>query len=257
MENVSNEKTPLEILQSRHSVRSFTLQPIPQDILNRLKATVTMINTHQHGLKFQLIMNDPEPFKSFSRSYGSFTDPTHYLAAVVDTSVENVYERAGYFAQQFAIKAVEAGLGTCFVGGTYNPDRVKAQLRAGEKVLFIVLFGYPLGKEKLLARLTVKFAHRKKRSFADFFEPADQLAQALTLFPDLRLGLEAIACAPSALNRQPVRVFLIGSGGDVVPCAKVAEPDQGKLIDLGIAKFNFNFATSTECSWGNGASLVN
>lgn len=215
-----------------------------------------MTNTHQHGLKFQIILNDPDPFKAFSRSYGSFTNPSNYLAAVVDTAVDDVYERAGYFAEQFAIKAVASGLGTCFVGGTYNVDKIKAQLRAGEKVLFIVLFGFPLGKEKLLAKLTEKIIHRKKKDFKDFFEPADELVQATTLFPDLQLGLEGIACAPSSLNRQPVRVFLKGKGDNVMLCAKVEDPDEGKLVDLGIAKFNFNFATASECSWGNSASLI-
>ncbi len=256
MENANDLKTPLELLQSRHSVRAYSTEPIPQEILNKLKATVTMINTHQHGLKFQIIMNDPDPFKAFSRSYGSFTNPTNYLAAVVDTAVENVYERAGYFAEQFAIKAVELGLGTCFVGGTYNSDKVKAQLRAGEKVAFIVLFGYPLGKEKLLAKLTAKIVHIKKKDYTAFFDPADGLNQALTEFPDMKLGLEGVACAPSYVNRQPVKIFLKGEGENAVPCAKVEKTDDTYMVDLGIAKFNYNYATSTECSWGNGASLV-
>ena len=256
MENDVTDKTPLELLQTRKSVRGYTDAPVPAEILNKLKATVTMINTHQHGLKFQIITDDPDPFKAFSRSYGSFRNPRNYMAAVVDTAVDNVYERAGYFAEKFAIKAVELGLGTCFVGGTFNPDKVKAQLRAGEKVLFIVLFGYPYGKEKLLARVTAGIAHRKRMSVEDFFEPASKAAEALSMFPDMRLGLEGVACAPSSLNRRPARIFLKGDGENAVPCARVADPTPGNLVDLGIAKFNYNFATTTECSWGNGASLV-
>lgn len=256
MERKDRIPTPLELLQSRHSVRAYSKEEVPSAILNKLKATVTMINTHQYGLKFQIITDDPEPMKAFSRSYGSFTNPRNYMAAVVDIAVENVYERAGYFAEQFAIKAVEIGLGTCFVGGTFNSGKVKAQLRAGEKVLFIVLFGYPLGKEKILAKLTTKFAHRKAMSAADFFVPSENAAQAVTLFPQLKLGLEGVACAPSSLNKRPVRIFLKGEGENAVPCAKVEEVTPTNLVDLGIAKFNYNYATTTECAWGNGASLV-
>ncbi|MDE6793792.1 MAG: hypothetical protein K2J63_00625 [Muribaculaceae bacterium] len=256
MESEDKLSTPLALLQRRHSVRAYSEEAVPPALLNKLKATVTMINTHQHGLKFQIITDDPEPMKAFSRSYGSFTNPRNYMAAVVDTAVENVYERAGYFAEQFAIKAVEIGLGTCFVGGTLNSGKVKAQLRAGEKVAFIVLFGFPLGKEKILAKLTVKFAHRKTMAAADFFEPTEEAAQAMTLFPDLKLGLEGIACAPSSLNKRPVRVVLKGVGENAVPCAKVEEATPTNLVDLGIAKFNYNYATTTECAWGNGASLV-
>lgn len=254
--NPDNIKTHLELLQSRHSVRAYTDEPVPTTIVNKLKAVVTMINTHQHGLKFRIVTDDPDPMKAFSRSYGSFTNPRNYMAAVVDTAVENVYERAGYFAEQFVIKAVELGLGTCFVGGTFNVDKVNAPLRAGEKVLFIVLFGIPLGKEKFLAKLTVKLAHRKSMTPEDFFEPSTQVAQAMTLLPDLRLGLEGVACAPSSLNKRPVRIFIKGEGEKLIPCARVKEETQTNLIDLGIAKFNYNYATSTECSWGNGEALV-
>lgn len=250
---MENLLTPLELLQSRHSVRSFNEDPVPQAVLNKLKATVTMINTHQQGIKFQVITNDPEPFKAFSKSYGSFTNPKNYLAAVVDTAVDDVYERAGYFAEQFVIKAVELGLGTCFVGGTYNSGKVKAQLRAGEKVIFIVLFGYPLGKEKFLAKLTMKVAHRKTMTPEDFFVPKGEAAQAMTDYPFLKFGLEGVACAPSSLNKRPARIFVDKDKG---VCAKVDDPNPSNLVDLGIAKFNFNYATTTECQWGNGSPLI-
>ncbi len=256
MENNNLALSPIELLQQRHSVRAFTTDPIPDQIVNKLKAKVTMTNSHQHGLKFRVVTDDPEPMKTFSRSYGSFTNPSNYLAAVVDSAVDNVYERAGYFAEKFAIEAVKLGLGTCFVGATYNTDKVKAPLRAGEKIAFIVLFGYPLGKEKFLAKMTAKFAHRKTMTPADFFVPASEADQAMTLFPNLALGLEGVACAPSSYNKRPVRIMLKGSGEDAKPCAKVEVENQMNLVDLGIAKFNYNYATTTECEWGNGAPLV-
>lgn len=255
MENHLNLDS-LQLLHNRHSVRAFATDTIDNALLNKLKAEVTMTNTHQHGLKFKIVTGDPEPFKAFSRSYGSFINPRDYLAAVVDTAVENVYERAGYFAEQFVIKAVSLGLATCFVGGTFNEGKVKVPLRAGEKVLFVVLFGYPLGKERFLSKLTAKITHSKKMTLADFFVPKENLKEALARFPMLQRGLEGVACAPSALNKRPVRVRLDGKEGNLSPCAFVEHPDPKNLIDLGIAKFNYNFATSTECEWGNGSPLV-
>lgn len=255
MENIQ-KIDPLQLLMSRHSVRAFSQEPVDASLLNKLKAEATMTNTHQHGLKFKIVTGDPDPFKAFSRSYGSFTNPRDFLVAVVDAAVENVYERAGYFAERFAIKAVSLGLGTCFVGGTFNEGKVKVPLRAGEKVLFVVLFGHPLGKEKFLAKLTAGIAHRKKMTADDFFVPKEQLGEALALFPMLERGLQGVACAPSSLNKRPTRVRLDGDGEERFPCAFVENPDSKNLIDLGIAKFNFNYATATECEWGNGAPLV-
>lgn len=262
----------LELLKNRHSVRSYTTETIPTAILNKLRAEVTMTNTHEQGLKFQIITDDPEPFKAFSRSYGSFINPRNYLAAVVDTAAPNVEERAGYFAERFAIKAVELGLGTCFVGGTYNSSVVKAQLRAGEKVLFIVIFGYELEKKRVLARVTERIFHHKQMAIEDFFEPREDLSNALEKYPLLREGLEAVACAPSALNKRPARVsetpvrFGDQPNGDHIDiclrpdgsvptelCMSVA--DKKQLVDLGIAKFNFCFATGCSCEWGNGGRI--
>lgn len=249
--------TPLSLLEERHSVRSFSETPVEPAVLNKLKAAVTMVNTHEQGMKFQIITDDPEPFKSFSRSYGMFINPRNYIAAVVDVATPDAYERAGYFAEQIVIRAVEIGLSTCFVGGTYTASSVKAQLRAGEKILFLILFGYPEEKRRPLEKMMVKFVHRKKMGPEKFFIPEDDYEVAKGKFPELEEGMKGIACAPSALNRRPARVFVKRENGKDVLCAKVDKPDDnGLLIDLGIAKFNFNYATSTFCEWGSGAPLI-
>ena len=236
-------------------MRSFTEEPIAADFVKKLKAEITMTNTHQQGIKFQLITDDPDPFKGFSKSYGIFENPRNYMAAVVDTATPDVLERAGYFAEKFTIKAVELGLGTCFVGGTYNDKTVKAQLRAGEKVLFLVLLGFGKEKSRFLAKVMMNMVHRKQMDAKSFFEPQSEYDRAVEECGNLREGLEAVACAPSALNKRPVRIFLTDKDGEKIPCARVDASNPKNLIDLGIAKFNFNFATETECEWGNGAPL--
>ena len=236
-------------------MRSFTEEQIAADVVKKLKAEITMTNTHQQGIKFQLITDDPDPFKGFSKSYGIFENPRNYMAAVVDTATPNILERAGYFAEKFVIKAVELGLGTCFVGGTYNDKTVKAQLRAGEKVLFLVLLGCGKEKSRFLAKVMMNMVHHKQMDAKSFFEPPSEYDRAVEECGNLREGLEAVACAPSALNKCPVRIFLTDKDGEKIPCARVDASNPKNLIDLGIAKFNFNFATGTECEWGNGAPL--
>ncbi|MDE6299113.1 MAG: nitroreductase family protein [Muribaculaceae bacterium] len=246
----------LELLKRRSSVRAFSDVALSKEEITKLKAEITMINTHQQGFRFQLITNDPDPMKGFSASYGVFRNPRNYMAAVVDPSTPHAYERAGYFAEKFVIKAVSLGLGTCFVGGTFNEKQVKAQMRAGEKILFIILVGKSGEKEKLAARLMAKMVHLKKMDADSFFLPRESVDDAKRKFPILQAGLEAVSCAPSALNKRPVRIFVDRVVDKETLCAKVAENDPKLLIDLGIAKYNFNFATSTECEWGNGSSLM-
>lgn len=246
----------LEILKKRKSVRTYSDVPIEKELAEKLKAEVTLINTHVHGLNFQLVFNDPSPFKGFFKSYGSFKNASNYLAAIIDDNIEGMWEKAGYYAEKFVIEAVKNGLGTCFVGGTYDPKSVNLFLRFGEKILFLVLFGYPLEKERFTEKLLVNFIHRKIMNPEDFFEPSGEYESAIKRFPKLKEGLEAVACAPSSLNKRPTRLFIKDIDGRSEICAKVDSSNNKAMIDLGIAKFNFNYATSTQCEWGNGEPVI-
>lgn len=246
----------LELLQKRRSVRSYIKTPLGKEVIDKLRAEVTMTNTHEAGLRFQLFFNNDDPFKGFFKSYGSFENPYNYLAAVGDEGVENIWEKAGYYAERFVIKCVELGLGTCFVGGTYDQSLVNAQIRAGEKILFVVLFGIPSGHLRLTEKWLVKMVHRKKFELKDFFFPSDKFTDSCNLIPNLYTGTEAVACAPSALNKRSVRLFLKEDSHNSIVCAKVEVKNKMNLVDLGIAKYNYNFVTATECEWGNGAPLT-
>lgn len=250
------EEERIGLLRKRHSVRSFSEEPLPENVIKKLKAEIVMTNSHEQGMRFQLVTNDPTPLEGFSHSYGVFENPRNYMAAVVDVATPDAYERAGYFAERFVMKAVELGVGTCFVSGTYDQKKVNAQVRAGEKILFIVLLGYPAGKSRFVARLVSKISHRKSMTATDFFEPKEKVEESERMFPILRDGLEGMACAPSAMNRRPARIFIGDADGKPALCAKVEKAVPEQLIDLGIAKYNFNYATDTLFEWGDGAPLI-
>lgn len=245
----------LKELRSRHSVRSFSLNKIPEDLRKQLNAEITMINSHEAGLNFQLCFDDDDPFRGFTRSYGFFKNARNYLACVIDSSFPNAAERAGYFAEQFVMKCVLMGLGTCFIGGTYSSSHVNAAMRVYEKLPFIVTFGYSseTGPSKL-AKLAVKFAHRNQLSGRDLFEGDEPTYKmALETYPWLSDALEGLACAPSSLNKQPVRIYL-NKDGEIA--ARTLPGDEKSSIDLGIGKFNFAEVAPGEWEWGENAPFL-
>lgn len=250
----------IDELRKRHSVRSYHNKEIPSSLRTTLGAEVTMINTHAGGLNFQLIYDDDEPFAGFSRSYGMFRGVRNYLAAVIDPAIPDAMEQAGYYAEQFVMKAVELGLGTCFVGGTFSAKHVNVRKEVYEEVPFLVTIGYPSDKVSLAARLSSKFAHRKVRNPKDFFD-GDEIhySDAMKMYSWLTTALEAVACAPSALNHQPVRLTLqnpareeVAGGTPDVPmiAAFVTSDDKFSMVDLGIAKANVAMAVPGVWDWG-------
>lgn len=247
----------LQQLESRHSVRSYAAGPLPEKAAKAVKAAISDVNSHLSGLRFQLITDDATPFSGSMGSYGIFRNVSNYVAAVVDTGIAEIAEIAGFAGQQVVMAASSAGLGTCFIGGTFDASKLPVQLRAGEKTLFIIALGAPAdGNRRILERLLVATTHRKDRKPADFFD-ADKsgitLSRAVSLYPALREALAAVACAPSAMNKQPVRIW-IDSERDIHAC--VASTSGFNPIDLGIAKFNFSQIIPGEWLWGNNARFL-
>lgn len=212
-----------------------------------------MINTHEAGAHFQIITDNEDPFSGFDKGYGIFKNPRNYLACVMDTSFPDALERAGYFAEEFVVKATELGLGTCFIGGTYNASKADIQLRPDWKLLFIVVFGYPYSKERPLARLMKGVVHMRKRENSYYYESGEaSFNEMASKYHMLPTAIEALRCAPSSLNRQPAKIRVSGSGGLEI-FADASNPKN--LIDLGIAKFNVSYATGSDIEWGNPAPL--
>lgn len=249
-----------EFLRSRHSVRSFTDEPLSDETVKKLKAEITMINTHEAGMHFELFCNDPAPFQGFTASYGMFKNVRNYIAAVVDVSFRHCFERTGYFAQQLVMKAVELGLGTCYVGGTFDKSKTKVILRADRHLIFIIALGYAApSAQTTLSSIAMKMLHRHDKSASDLFIPTKEISYSMALekMPWLENGLRALAAAPSYLNHQPVRIIPKeinepGGGKKLTVVAVINETNPKTLVDLGIGKYNFAQATGGDWKWGNG-----
>lgn len=244
----------LSLLESRHSVRDYTLQPVPQEMVRSLQADLTMTCTHEAGLFFQMRTQDSDPFKGFLRSYGMFRNPSNYVACVIDPSFPDTIERAGYFGEQFVMKAVSLGLGTCFVGGTYSADHVNVPLRAGQRILMLILFGVPAESKRTVAGAITKMFKGNRKAPRWFFDGTDEeYSEALKTFPWLETGLTGVACAPSWMNGRPVRFSIKDSSVIATVDPKV----EHNLIDLGIAKYNFAAAVGHgDWEWGNNARFI-
>ncbi len=245
-------------LQQRHSVRKYTSQPLDETCVNALRAAITDINTHEAGMRFQLITDDPEPFRGFGRSYGFFSGVRNYIAAVVDTSYTNYRERAGFFGMQLVMKACALGLGTCFVSGTYSASHTGARVRVGEELLFLITVGHEdtHAKAGLIASLATRIIHRKHIDAESLLESDIPLKTLYEDIPSLPEALQALACAPSAMNKRPTRLHITRQGHDYEIKASVAAGNPAYEIDLGIALYSISDILPGAWDWGNPATLL-
>ncbi len=245
-------------LRDRHSVRSYTNDPIPVTALAVLQQELESVNTEYslEGVRFVMCCDSPAAFNSFRKSYGFFRNVNNYLVAVVYSSCANAREVAGYAGERLVMAAVAHGLGTCFVGATYDAAKVDVELSATESIAFLITIGVASEGKGFIARLVEKMAHRKCIAPEDFYDTDMafyNLAEAEDRLRYLRAGLRALAAAPSALNRQPVRVWL---GEDAYLHAGLAMTGKYTDIDLGIAKFNFQNVAPGKWGWGVGGRFM-
>lgn len=249
--------------QARHSVRHFSDRPLEAETAKKLSALLTDINTHEPGMHFQLITDDPAPFAGFGRSYGMFSGVRNYLAAVVDTSFANWRERAGFYGMQVVMRAQELGLGSCFVSGTYSAGHVSARIKVGEEMPYILPLGYARAgaKESLTERLVHALIKRRPVPAQSYLESPMEYEQIIKILPGIADALEALSCVPSALNKRPARLVVMPltdtprTAADLRIECRVPAGNTAQEIDLGIALYCITAFLPGYWDWGNPALL--
>ena len=144
--------------------------------------------------------------------------------------------------------AASLGLGTCWLGGTFNKSAFAGAMEIKEEELFPILspIGFPAERKSLterLMRLGVKADSRllwQELFFADSFDTS--LDETYT--GPYRFALEMLRLAPSAVNKQPWRVLVCADA--VHFYRKGNYPSLGGIdmqrIDMGIAMCHFDLA---------------
>lgn len=217
----------LAAARARHSVRSYTNEPIEGEVLSSLHRKITECN-EAGGLRIQLFLNSPGVFSGVMARYGSFYNVRNYIALVGKRSPE-LGDLCGYYGEQLVLHAQQLGLNTCWVAMTYKKRKCPAKCAIGEKLMMVIALGY--GESSGTPSKT---------------KPVDELSRCDGEMPDwFRRGVEAAQLAPTAMNQQK---FMFELHGDKVR----ATTARGfyTLVDLGIAKYHFELGAGTDgWSW--------
>ena len=235
--------TILEAMAVRTSLRTYLPEPIDPQQRHQLQKAVDQCN-RAGGLSLRLIYDQPTPLAA---GYGILTGVQNYLVLAGPSDLPHLEEKCGYYGEQVLLTAVAMGLGTCWVGATYDKRACQAVVSPGETLVCAIALGHtpqaPTGREKLIRAAT----HRTVRS-------PQELAEGLDAAPAwFRAGAEALCRAPSAMNRQGYRFAMTADG---LARARRTREDAFSLVDLGIAKYHFELgAHGGSWTWGDGGTF--
>ncbi|NLW78007.1 MAG: nitroreductase [Ruminococcaceae bacterium] len=236
--------TDLEAINTRTARRTYTGQLNKAD-LRRLEHAVLEANL-EGGLNITLLEDGADAFGGVTNSYGMFSGVRSLFVVAGRGKEADLFEKAGHAGERLVLEAVKLGLGTCWVGGTFNRDKIAASLPHGQVLVAVITVGPIKEGRGLLEKAVGRVTSRKRKSAEELMEVDGTPPAWFTA------GVEAAACAPSSNGKQPVRFHW----KDGVATAAVPDDSPVQRVDLGIAKLHFEIGAGGRFALGNGAAFT-
>ena len=239
------EMTDLEAIEKRVSRRTYLGEPVGEEDAAYFEGLIAQFNA-ESGLQIQLVRDGGKAFEGFRRCYGMFSNVRSYFAMVGKYADLYLNEKIGYYGEKLVLEATKRGLGTCWVGGTFDRKACPCQVKSGWELPCVITVGAVSEDWAFKERMLYKLIHRPVKR-------PEQLLTGEAEAPEwVRAALPAVSLAPSSLSRHPVTLRWLG---DKVTAAVPTYADH-QSIDLGIAKLHFELAAQVpgSWSWGNGSA---
>ncbi|MDR3551617.1 MAG: nitroreductase family protein [Clostridia bacterium] len=239
-----------ELAGIRRSVRTYQDKDLEPEVRQKLQdclENVTGINGR--SVKLSLVVADSAPNGAKIGTYGMIRGARYYMAAVVGKGDGEALLELGYVLEKAVLLATSLGLGTVWLGGTFNKGRFAKAVGLGpnEMLPIVVPVGYPsetMNLREWLMRKIPGSAHRKGWSEL-FFSGNIQKPLESADAAGLKDALEALRLAPSAINVQPWRIIK-NDDGSFSFYEAVSQNQMGfdmHMIDMGIALCHFDLAS--------------
>ena len=243
------ERPVTELIRVRRSWRSFVEDPVPAEEKDLALSFISGLDAPPFGsrVRFVVVEADRSRGKRPQGTYGVVTGASTFLVGIL-TPAEKGFEDFGYLFEATVLFITSQGLGTCWMGGTFDRSFFSGMTRlaGGEFVPAISPIGIPSEKRSLVDNAFVMTAGSKRRKpwgdifFRDAFGNCLEEASA----GPYGQSLEMVRLAPSASNKQPWRVvqkhgrfhfYLTRALG----YRRFFSQADLQRIDMGIAMFHF------------------
>jgi len=206
-------------MQKRTSVRTFMEKSLSESDMVHINSILTEANQEKgpNGLnvKFSLLDIAPNDDGNIVGTYGFIRNAQAYIAGTTPND-KSALEDYGYLLEKIIIKLVEAGLGSCWLGGTFKRDDFSTPLALKKDMIIpaVLPIGYPV-KNRRNAERAMRFIIKadKRLKWTDLFYNGNfetgLTSGSLTGVNSVLLSaFESVRLGPSASNKQPWRLVL-------------------------------------------------
>jgi nitroreductase len=216
MSNKEFKKPVADLIKIRISTRSYTKEKLKPGIYKDITRILSIKHNNIFNSRLRFVFIDatglePNLIKNLG-TYGLITDAKYFIAGITrEEDAKYGIIDFGYVFEKIILYMTDLGLGTCWLGGTFNKKGFsdKAGLKSGELLPGVSPVGYGINKRRFKDSAVRMFAGSDRRKSWDklffnnsFSHPLEKDDQDLYSQP-----LEMIRLGPSASNMQPWRII--------------------------------------------------
>ncbi len=245
------KQSATQVIRARISCRTYDPRPIPQAMLDEMTQVLASLNTQaQSHIRFMLLKSNqtPDDKKIKLGSYGVLSGVHTYMVATIGDKGDP-FELGALF-EMAILKATDLGLGTVWLGGTFNRSDFEKQLTlsADETIAVVSPLGIPKDNRSLIdSAMRFGAGSNNRKAWSELFFDQD-LTHPLSkeAAKDYADVLDLVRVGPSASNKQPWRFVRDPQGYhlflDRTPGYGSMMKYDLQLNDGGIAKCHFEMA---------------
>jgi nitroreductase len=217
MGGVSDLHPSIALIRERTSVRTFTPDPLPEGTLEWLKDQCASAGPGPFGSRPRIVVTEsPDGAGGGERlgTYGMISGARGFIVCIIQR--DQRLEDTGFVLEGLVLLAAARGLGTCWLGGTFDRGRFARHVGAASSEIIpaVTPFGIPAARRRFVERVVRAGARAANRKpWEDLFfdgEPGRPLSEKAA--GHYAAALECVRFAPSASNRQPWRVVSTPQG---------------------------------------------
>lgn len=239
-----------EVVRKRYSVRNYKEQEIEENMKKEIRDFIdTLENPFGKKVKFHFLDNDDMKNEKKLGTYGVIKGAKQYIGTTIKKE-PMALEALGYELEVVILYLAYRGIGTCWLGGTFNRKGFAKAMNIEEGEIFPIItpYGYAATNKHTIDKImrkVIKADHRKEWNQL-FYK--DDFNTNLTKEDsgDFAFPLEMVRLGPSASNKQPWRILL---KEDTFHFYEYKEPRYSESfpydiqrVDMGIAAAHFDLA---------------
>lgn len=244
----------LRAVDARTSRRTYEPVALRDSDADKLRAALAVYHAGLDPARIEVVVGDGAAYNGFRCSYGLFRGVINFLVLIANDADQNSAEKLGYYGDLMLLVATDLGLGSCFVGGTFDKTKVPVELAPAERIIATISLGYVSDEPRRKERMIRGLLHRRSKTIEQMSRTDEKPPSWFTA------GMEAVRKAPSAVNRQPVTVDYRNG---MVTASVDSSNDLSLLMDLGCAKAHFavgaqrgEVGPEAAWEWGNGGRYL-